>query len=93
MATYAVMEILSSLDLQDYGSESLPAGVGYNEEVYRSPSEDSGLGMGISDRNPRNTVAEMKRMQQMEETGDIQALQIRGQEVQLPYINRISEIR
>ncbi|KAJ8918445.1 hypothetical protein NQ315_008142 [Exocentrus adspersus] len=40
---------------EDFGpGEQPPPGVNvYNEDDYRSPSEDSGLGMGISDRIPR----------------------------------------
>ncbi|XP_025829270.1 uncharacterized protein LOC108733858 [Agrilus planipennis] len=46
---------VSGFQESDYGPnpELPPSGGTYNEEEYRSPSEDSGLGMGISDRIPR----------------------------------------
>lgn len=39
--------------LQEYGPEPPPGVSISNEDGYRSPSEDSGLGMGISDRVQR----------------------------------------
>jgi hypothetical protein len=46
---------LTQLVLQEYGPVvEPPPGVSIsNEDDYRSPSEDSGLGMGISDRVQR----------------------------------------
>ncbi|XP_066143648.1 whirlin isoform X2 [Euwallacea fornicatus] len=43
---------------EDYGPSDLPSGI-YNEEAYRSPSEDSGLGMGFPDK-PRGRPASGK---------------------------------
>lgn len=42
--------IIGEMSLQIYGPGYEP---GYNDDDYRSPSEDSGLGMGITDRNSR----------------------------------------
>ncbi|XP_049822236.1 whirlin [Aethina tumida] len=39
---------------EDFGPGEQPPGISvYNEDDYRSPSEDSGLGMGISEKNQR----------------------------------------
>lgn len=40
------------MNLQEVGTGYEPGSI-YNEDDYRSPSEDSGVGMGIADRAQR----------------------------------------
>lgn len=52
--TWRLRLTLSGMNDKSYiWSESSFQDYGYNEDDYRSPSEDSGLGMGVSDRKPR----------------------------------------